>query len=108
MCYVAAPLAQNDWVFALKNRIKRNRRLATALFYLTDHAYLNNAPRRRFVASFPQRARLMNLGAGFRPSPPGFLAMDYEPMDGVDVVAEMGGLPFKSGSLEIGRASWRE
>jgi SAM-dependent methyltransferase len=93
-------VAQNDWVFALKSRIKRNRRLATALFYLTDHIYLRNGPRRRFVGSFAGRARLLNLGAGFRPSPPGFLAMDYEAFGGIDLVGDMGALPLKSGSLD--------
>jgi SAM-dependent methyltransferase len=93
-------VAQNDWVFALKSRIKRNRRLATALFYLTDHAYLRNAPRRRFVKSFPAGARLFNLGAGFRPSPPGFRTMDYDALSGIDLVGDMGALPFRGGSLD--------
>ena len=93
-------VAQNDWVFALKSRIKRNRRLATSLFYLTDHAYLRSGPRRRFVRSFPGRARLLNLGAGFRPSPPGFLAMDHEALGGIDLVGDMGALPLQSGSLD--------
>lgn len=93
-------MAQSDWVFALKSRIKRNRRLASALFYLTDHAYLRSGPRRRFVSSFPARARLLNLGAGFRPAPPGFRAMDREALAGIDVVGDMEALPLRNGSLD--------
>jgi SAM-dependent methyltransferase len=93
-------VAQNDWVFALKSRIKRNRRLATALFYLTDHAYLLNGPRNRFVRSFPPGARLLNLGAGFRPSPRGFLAMDREALAGIDVAGDMEALPLRDGSVD--------
>ena len=69
---------EQDWVFALKSRVKRSPRLATALFYFPDLAYLHNKKRRAFLRSFPAGARLFNLGAGFKPSPPGFRALDRE------------------------------
>lgn len=93
-------LADNDWVFALKNRIKRNRRLATAVFYLTDLAYLDLRERRRFVAGFPRGARLLNLGSGFRTSPPGFMAVDREAYPEVSVVGDLTALPFQSDSTD--------
>lgn len=93
-------MTESDWIFELKTRVKRNRRLATVLFYLTDHAYLRNGPRRRFVASFPSGSRLLNLGAGFRPSPAGFRAMDRDPLPGIDVVGDMGALPLRTASVD--------
>lgn len=89
-----------DWIFELKNRVKRNRRLATWLFYFTDLAYLDLRERRRFLAGFPPGARLLNLGAGFRQSPPGFLGVDRELYPGVAVQADLGALPFAGGSLD--------
>lgn len=91
---------QNDWILSLKDRLKRNRRLATVLFYLTDLLYLNLAERRRFVGSFPAGARLLNVGAGFRASPRGFVAVDVEPYAGVGVVASAEALPFPDGTVD--------
>ncbi len=93
-------MAQNDWIFALKGRIKKNRRLATFLFYLTDHIYLRNGPRDRFLRRFAPEARLLNLGAGFRPSPPGFLPIDREALPGIRVVGDTSDVPVRSGSLD--------
>jgi SAM-dependent methyltransferase len=93
-------VAQNDWVFALKGRIKRNRRLATLLFYLTDHMYLRNGPRDRFLGRFSPGARLLNLGAGFRPSPAGFLPIDRDPLPGIRVVGDTSDVPLRSGILD--------
>jgi len=93
-------LKQSDWVLELKSRVKRNRRLATFLFYLTDLLYLNLRERRRFLESFPQGARLLNLGSGFRASPPGFFAVDREVYPGVDAVGDLAELPFRSQSVD--------
>lgn len=93
-----APVPKNDWVFTLKNRIKRHRRLATAVFYLTDLAYLDLRERRRFLRSFPDGARLLNLGSGFRASPPGFVAVDREAYPEVGIVGDLTALPLKSDS----------
>ena len=93
-------LVQNDWILDLKNRLKRNRRLATALFYATDLLYLNLGERRRFVGSFPPGARLLNVGAGFRVSPRGFLAVDVELYAGVALVARAEALPFGDGAVD--------
>jgi len=93
-------MEQADWVHSLKLRLKRNRRLATALFYLTDLLYLNDAEKRRFLASFSRGARRVNLGAGFRSSPPGFLALDRGGFPGSDVVADIRALPFLDASLD--------
>jgi SAM-dependent methyltransferase len=95
-----AHLVQNDWILHLKDRLKRNRRLATALFYATDLLYLDLGERRRFVGSFPRGARLLNVGAGFRLSPPGFLAVDVEPYPGVALVASAEALPFADGTID--------
>ena len=89
-----------DWVFELKHSIKRNRRLATAVFYLTDLLYLNNRERRRFLEAFPPGARLLNLGAGFRLSPPGFRGVDREAYAGIDVLADLGALPFRDDTID--------
>jgi SAM-dependent methyltransferase len=89
-----------DWVFELKHSLKRNQRLATAVFYLTDLLYLNNRERRRFLEAFPAGARLLNLGAGFRQSPPGFLGVDREAYAGIDVLADLGALPFPDDSID--------
>jgi SAM-dependent methyltransferase len=91
---------QQDWVFALKSRVKRSPRLATALFYFTDLAYLRSGPRNAFVRSFPPGARLLNLGAGFKPSPRGFRAMDREAFGGVDLVGDLGAMPLRGASLD--------
>ncbi len=91
---------QQDWVFALKSSVKRHPRLATALFYLTDLAYLRNRPRSAFVRSFPPGARLLNLGAGFKPSPAGFRSIDREAFAGVDVVGDLAAMPFRDASLD--------
>jgi SAM-dependent methyltransferase len=93
-------LNRNDWVLELKSRIKRNRRLATVLFYLTDLAYLNLRERRRFVSSFGPGAKLLNLGAGFRASPPGFVGVDREAYPGIGLVAELGALPLLDASVD--------
>jgi len=93
-------LNQTDWVFSLKRRLKRYPRLATALFYLTDLLYLNMAERKRFLVSFSAGSRLVNVGAGFRASPPGFLAVDSEPYPEADVVADISSLPFADGSVD--------
>jgi SAM-dependent methyltransferase len=91
---------QQDWVFALKSRVKRSPRLATALFYFTDLAYLHNKKRRAFLRSFPAGARLFNLGAGFKPSPPGFRALDREAYPGVSLVGDLGAMPLRDGSVD--------
>lgn len=98
----AAPsiLNQSDWVLELKSRVKRNRRLATFLFYLTDLMYLNLRERRRFLGSFPQGSRLLNLGAGFRASPAGFFAVDRAAYPGIDAVGDLSALPFRSESVD--------
>jgi len=97
---VIPPLSQNDWVFELKNRIKRNRRLATAIFYLTDLAYLNLRERRLFLQSFPPGSALLNLGSGFRSSPPGFVAIDREAYPGVGVQGDLTSLPIREGTVD--------
>ena len=96
----ARELNQTDWVFDLKRRLKQNRRLATAVFYLTDLLYLNSRERQRFLAGFPTGARRLNLGAGFRSSPPGFLGVDREAYGGIDVIADLGALPFRDESID--------
>jgi SAM-dependent methyltransferase len=93
-------LNQRDWVLELKSRVKRNRRLATLLFYLTDLLYLDLRERRRFLGSFPPGARLLNLGAGFRDSPPGFLGLDREAYAGIALVGDLARLPLRSGSVD--------
>jgi SAM-dependent methyltransferase len=87
-------------VFALKSGVKRNRRLATAIFFLTDLLYLDLRERRRFLRSFAAGSRLLNLGAGFRDSPGGFLAVDREAYPGVKVRADLCALPFLSGTVD--------
>lgn len=91
---------ETDWLFSLKRRIKQHRRLATALFYLTDLLYLNTRERTRFLKAFPAGSRLINLGAGFRASPPGFRAIDREAFPGIDVVADLGALPLRGASVD--------
>jgi SAM-dependent methyltransferase len=93
-------LNQRDWVLELKSRVKRNRRLATALFYLTDLVYLDLRERARFLRSFSAGARLVNLGAGFRSSPPGFLGLDREAYPGIAVAGELGRLPLRGASVD--------
>jgi SAM-dependent methyltransferase len=93
-------LVQKDWILDLKRIVKRHRRLATVLFYLTDLIYLNLAPRRKFLRSFPPGSRLLNVGAGFRQSPAGFLAVDLEPYAGVGLVAAAEALPFADGTVD--------
>jgi SAM-dependent methyltransferase len=93
-------LNQRDWVLELKSRVKRNRRLATALFYLTDLLYLDLRERARFLRSFPAGARLVNLGAGFRSSPRGFFGLDREAYPGIGVVGELGRLPLRGASVD--------
>lgn len=91
---------QADWIFDLKNRIRRNRRFATFAFYLTDLVYLNMRERNRFLRAFPPGARLLNLGAGFRSSPPGFVAVDRTRYPGIQVQADLTALPFRDGSVD--------
>jgi SAM-dependent methyltransferase len=93
-------LDQRDWVFDLKNRVKRNRRLATAIFYLTDLAYLNLRERGAFLGSFADGAMLLNLGSGFRASPRGFLAIDREAYPGIAVRADLASLPLRDGTVD--------
>lgn len=93
-------VADNDWVLALKSRIKRNRRLATVVFYLTDLAYLDLRERHRFLHSFPAGSRLLNLGSGFRASPEGFVALDRESYPGVGIVGDLTDLPIRSDSTD--------
>jgi len=93
-------LNQTDWVFELKSRIKRNRTLATLIFYLTDLLYLDLRERKRFLRSFPPGARLLNLGAGFRSSPTGFLAVDREEYPEVDLRADLTTLPLRDGTVD--------
>jgi SAM-dependent methyltransferase len=98
--FAALPLTEKDWVFDLKSRIKRNRRLATAVFWLTDLAYLYLGERKRFVAGFPPGSRLLNLGAGFRTSPAGFLAVDREAYPEVGVVGDLTALPMRDACVD--------
>jgi SAM-dependent methyltransferase len=93
-------LNETDWVFALKRRVKRHRRLATALFWLTDLLYLDTRERKRFLRGFATGARLVNPGAGFRASPPGFRTIDREGFPGIDVVADIVALPLRDGSVD--------
>lgn len=87
-------------MFELKARVKRNRRLATAVFWLTDLLYLDLRERRRFLSSFPSGARRLNLGAGFRASPAGFVAIDRESYPGVGVVGDLCSLPFRDQTID--------
>jgi len=50
---------RGDWFFELKARVKRNRRLATVLFYLADLAYLDLREHRRFLAGFAPGSRML-------------------------------------------------
>lgn len=93
-------MEQRDWILDLKARVKLSRRLATLLFWFTDLAYLNLAERRRFVASFEAGARVFNMGAGFRSSPPGLLALDRESYPGVAVVGDLAALPLRTASVD--------
>jgi SAM-dependent methyltransferase len=93
-------MSEADWVFDLKQRLKRNRRLATVLFYLTDLLYLDRAEQKRFLQGLPAGGRLINLGAGFRASPPGFIAVDRESFPDIAVVADVAALPFRDGCLD--------
>lgn len=93
-------MSDNDWVFALKSRIKRNRRLATAIFYLTDLVYLDLRERKRFLTSFPEGARLLNLGSGFRASPAGFVSVDREAYPEVGLVGDLTMLPLLTDSSD--------
>jgi SAM-dependent methyltransferase len=90
----------HDWVFELKSRVKRNRRLATLIFYLTDLLYLDLRERKRFLGSFRQGALLLNLGAGFRSSPPGFLAVDREGYPDIDLRGDLCALPLLNGTVD--------
>jgi SAM-dependent methyltransferase len=96
----ALQLDQTDWVFELKSRVKRNRRLATAIFYLTDLAYLNLGERTRFLSSFPAGSTLLNLGSGFRSSPPGFLSVDREAYPGVAIRGDLTSMPVLDESVD--------
>jgi SAM-dependent methyltransferase len=100
MLRCATPVAQQDFIFALKARVKRNRRLATLVFWLTDLLYLDLAERRRFVSSFGAGERVFNMGAGFRNSPQGFWALDRESYPGVSLVGDLAALPLRSGSVD--------
>jgi SAM-dependent methyltransferase len=91
---------RRDWVSDLKHGLKRHPRLALLLFYLTDLLYLRTGERRRFLRAFPPGARLVNVGAGFRPSPRGFLGIDREPYPHVHVRGDVGALPFGDGSVD--------
>ena len=96
----ARALNRTDWIFDLKRRLKQNRRVATAIFYLTDLLYLNNRERKRFLDAFPAGARRLNLGAGFRSSPPGFLGVDREAYASIGVIADLGTLPFRDETID--------
>lgn len=93
-------LAQQDFIYALKARIKRNRRLATLVFWLTDLLYLNLAERRRFARSFTAGQIRFNMGAGFRSSPEGFWAVDREAFPGVALAGDLSALPLRSRSVD--------
>ncbi len=100
LCYAAPPVAQRDWIFELKVRVKRNRRLATLVFWLTDLAYLDLGERRRFVRGFEPGQRVINMGSGFRASPPGSMGLDRESYPGVGVVGDLVALPLRSDSVD--------
>lgn len=100
MLRCATPLAQQDFIFALKARVKRNRRLATLVFWLTDLLYLDLAERRRFTDSFDAGQRVFNMGAGFRASPAGFRALDREGYPGVSLAGDLAALPLRSDSVD--------
>lgn len=93
-------MSHGDWVFGLKARVKQHRRLATLLFYLTDLLYLDLRERTSFVSSFPAGARLLNLGAGFRTSPRGFLGVDRTAYPGIGLVADLAQLPLAAGRVD--------
>jgi SAM-dependent methyltransferase len=100
MLRCATPLAQQDFIFALKARLKRNPRLATLVFWLTDLLYLDLSERRRFVASFGAGERVFNMGSGFRSSPAGFRSLDREAYPGVDVAADLARLPLRADAVD--------
>jgi SAM-dependent methyltransferase len=89
-----------EWITLLKRKLKRHRRLATLVFYWVDLAYLDLAERRRFVRSFEPGARLLNLGAGFRLSPAGFVSVDRDRFPGIQVQADLAHLPFRDASID--------
>jgi SAM-dependent methyltransferase len=96
----ARPLSRPDWVFEFKARVKRNRRLATAIFFLTDLAYLDNRERARFLRALAPGSRRLNLGAGFRASPEGFVGVDRADYPGIGLRADLGRLPLPDGSVD--------
>lgn len=93
-------MSQSDWVFELKQRVKRNRRLATVVFWVTDLLYLDLRERRAFLRAVGSQGLLLNLGAGFRASPPGFRGVDRECYPGVDVQADLTALPFRDDTVD--------
>lgn len=89
-----------DAIYVLKRRIKRHQALGTLAFWLVDLLYLDLRERRRFVRGFAPGARLLNLGAGFRRSPPGFWAIDAEDYTGLGARADLAALPFACSSVD--------
>src|SRR5262245_5461901 len=70
------------------------------LFYLTDLLYLDLRERKRFLSSFVPGARRLNLGAGVRVSPAGFVGVDRTAYPGIQVAAELSALPFPDASID--------
>jgi SAM-dependent methyltransferase len=60
-----------------------------------DHRYL-----RKFLASLPEKAKVLDLGSGERRLQPGTVNLDIVPSPSVDVVADGHRLPFPEGAFD--------
>lgn len=85
---------------ALKNFFKRWPRLYAMLFALVGPAFLTGLTSKRFVASLPADARILNAGSGSRRLSENCLHVDLLPFKGVDLVADLRALPLPDACMD--------
>jgi len=85
----------------LKHRIKRFRRLYALLVWLISPLYFDST-RRRFLASHVagRAGTFLHLGAGNTDLGPEVVNVDLAPYDAVDLVCDIGRLPFPDASVD--------
>lgn len=94
--------SQQGFQNRLINFLRRSPRLYHFLYWTMTPLMPSGLRATQAIRRLPPDARnIVNLGSGTRRIAPGVLNLDIMPYANVDVVADIGALPFRDGSLDL-------
>lgn len=82
-----------------KNFFKRWPRLYECLVWIVGPSFFTGLTARRFVRKYPVDGTILHAGSGTRRLPVAAVNVDLFPFEEVDLVADLGALPFRDGAF---------